>query len=96
MIAYVNPCFLHLGRGVSQHARQLLWQEASEACALAQCLHLVADEYVTASSEHLLTPVNQLGRLVQPCSETVRIERLQRLQVSIHVSTTRVFHDKEI
>ena len=85
-IVYFNPCcFLHSGRGLSQHARQLLWQEASEACALAQCLHLVADEYVTASSEHLLTPVNQLGRLVLPCSETVKMERLQSLQVSVYV-----------
>ena len=71
-----------LGNNASQFARELLWKDAGEACALAQCLHLVADEYVTASSQHLLTPINQLGRLMLPPDEgETEASRLQMLQV---------------
>ena len=69
------------GEKVFQYARELLWKDASEACALAQCLHLVADEYVTASSQHLLTPINQLGRLILPSSNETMESRLEILQV---------------
>ncbi len=70
------------GIATSQHVRKLLSAELSETSAIAECLHLVAEDYVNISSKHLLTPVNQLGRLVVPSSSEHKAKCLQDLQVT--------------
>ena len=69
------------GRSPFKFAQKKLWREAGEACLLAQCLHMMADEYVKASEQYVLPSANQLTRFALPSSSRSAQQLLRELKV---------------
>ena len=75
------------GRSPFKFAQKKLWREAGEACLLAQCLHLMADEYVKASEKFVLPSANQLTRFALPSSSRSAHQLLRELKVISSIFT---------